>query len=177
MLQFTGIPSFAPELFRRVRLKDPLRMKQLIKGLGQLSEEGTTQFFRPLLGNDLILGAVGLLQFDVVAYRLRDEYGVEAAFEGVDVKTARWISCADSGRLKEFRERYLPNIVQDAAGSLVYFATSMINLRLVQEKWPEVSVRGHAGTRAPDGGVGGRRGRLRCTVMRHDRAGDTELEP
>ena len=113
-LQFTGIPSFAPELFRRVRLKDPLRMKQLIKGLGQLSEEGTTQFFRPLLGNDLILGAVGLLQFDVVAYRLGDEYGVEAAFETVDVKTARWISCADPRRLKEFRERYMTNIAQDA---------------------------------------------------------------
>jgi peptide chain release factor 3 len=137
-LQFTGIPSFAPELFRRVRLKDPLRMKQLIKGLGQLSEEGTTQFFRPLIGNDLILGAVGLLQFDVVAYRLRDEYGVEAAFEGVDVQTARWISCSDAKRMKDFRERYLPNVAQDAAGSLVYFAPSMINLRLVQEKWPEV---------------------------------------
>jgi peptide chain release factor 3 len=138
-LQFTGIPSFAPELFRRVRLKDPLRMKQLIKGLAQLSEEGTTQFFRPLLGNDLILGAVGLLQFDVVAYRLRDEYGVDAAFEGVDVKTARWISCVDPKRMKEFRDRYMTNLAQDAAGSLVYFAPSLINLRLVQEKWPEVS--------------------------------------
>jgi peptide chain release factor 3 len=138
-LQFTGIPSFAPELFRRVRLKDPLRMKQLIKGLGQLSEEGTTQFFRPLIGNDLILGAVGLLQFDVVAYRLRDEYGVDAAFEGIDVKTARWISCPDAKRMKEFRDRYMPNIAEDAGGSLVYFAPSMINLRLVQEKWPEVA--------------------------------------
>jgi len=138
-LTFTGIPSFAPELFRRVRLKDPLRMKQLIKGLGQLSEEGTTQFFRPLIGNDLILGAVGMLQFDVVAYRLRDEYGVDAAFEGVDVQTARWVSAADAKKLKEFRERYMPNLATDAGGSLVYFAPSMINLRLVQEKWPEVS--------------------------------------
>ena len=137
-LTFTGIPSFAPELFRRVRLKDPLRMKQLVKGLGQLAEEGTTQFFRPLLGNDLILGAVGVLQFDVVAYRLRDEYGVEAGFEGVDVQTARWVSCADAKRLREFRDRYMGNLAQDAGGSLVYFAPSMINLRLVQEKWPEV---------------------------------------
>lgn len=64
--QFTGIPYFAPELFRRVRLKDPLRMKQLVKGLEQLSEEGATQFFRPVLLNDLILGAVGVLQFEVV---------------------------------------------------------------------------------------------------------------
>jgi peptide chain release factor 3 len=138
-LQFTGIPSFAPELFRRVRLKDPLRMKQLVKGLAQLSEEGTTQFFRPLIGNDLILGAVGLLQFDVVAYRLRDEYGVDAAFEGVDVQTARWISSANPKKMTEFRDRYMPNIAQDAAGSLVYFAPSMVNLRLVQEKWPDVA--------------------------------------
>jgi peptide chain release factor 3 len=138
-LQFTGIPSFAPELFRRVRLNDPLRMKQLVKGLAQLSEEGTTQFFRPLIGNDLILGAVGLLQFDVVAYRLRDEYGVDAAFEGVDVQTARWISSANPKKMTEFRDRYMPNIAQDAAGSLVYFAPSMVNLRLVQEKWPDVA--------------------------------------
>jgi peptide chain release factor 3 len=138
-LTFTGIPSFAPELFRRVRLKDPLRMKQLVKGLAQLSEEGTTQFFRPLIGNELILGAIGLLQFDVVAYRLRDEYGVDAAFEPVDVQTARWVSCPDPKRLKEFRDRYLANLAEDASGSLVYFAPSRINLRLVQEKWPEVS--------------------------------------
>ncbi len=138
-LQFTGIPSFAPELFRRVRLRDPLRMKQLVKGLDQLSEEGTTQFFRPLIGNDLILGAVGMLQFDVVAYRLRDEYGVDAAFEPVDVHTARWISCADGKRMKDFRDRYMTNLAEDASGSLVYFAPSMVNLRLVQEKWPEVA--------------------------------------
>jgi len=138
-LSFTGIPSFAPELFRRVRLKDPLRMKQLTKGLAQLSEEGTTQFFRPLINNDLVLGAVGLLQFEVVAFRLRDEYGVEAAFEPVEVQTARWVSCADAKRMKAFRDRYMPNLAEDAAGSLVYFAPSLINLRLVQEKWPEVA--------------------------------------
>jgi peptide chain release factor 3 len=143
-LTFTGIPSFAPELFRRVRLKDPLRMKQLVKGLAQLSEEGTTQFFRPLLGNDLVLGAVGLLQFDVVAYRLKDEYGVDAGFENVDVQAARWITCPDPKRLKEFRERYVTNLAEDAGGSLVYFAPSLVNLRLVQEKWPEV---GFAATR------------------------------
>jgi len=70
-LQFTGIPNFAPELFRRVQLRDPLRLKALQKGLKQLSEEGATQFFRPLIGNELILGAVGVLQFEVVAYRLK----------------------------------------------------------------------------------------------------------
>jgi hypothetical protein len=85
---FTGIPNFAPELFRRARLRDPLKLKQLQKGLAQLSEEGATQFFRPLTSNDLILGAVGVLQFDVAAYRLKDEYGVEATFEPVSVTTA-----------------------------------------------------------------------------------------
>lgn len=137
-LVFTGIPSFAPELFRRIRLRDPLRMKQLGKGLRQLAEEGTTQFFRPLIGNDLILGAVGVLQFDVVAYRLREEYGVEAGFEGVDVQTARWISSADATKFKTFCDRYAGRLAHDAGGSLVYFAPSMINLRLIEEKWPEV---------------------------------------
>ena len=94
-LSFTGIPNFAPELFRRARLRDPLKLKQLQKGLAQLSEEGATQFFRPLMSNDLILGAVGVLQFDVVAYRLKDEYGVDASFEQVSVATARWIRCGN----------------------------------------------------------------------------------
>src|SRR5690606_36475928 len=75
-LAFTGIPNFAPELFRHARLRDPLKLEHLQKGLGQLSEEGATQFFRPLMSNDLILGAVSVLQFDVVAYRLKDEYVV-----------------------------------------------------------------------------------------------------
>ncbi|NLB13038.1 MAG: peptide chain release factor 3, partial [Gammaproteobacteria bacterium] len=100
-LAFTGIPNFAPELFRRARLRDPLRLKQLQKGLEQLSEEGATQFFRPLMSNDLILGAIGTLQFDVVAYRLKDEYGVEAIFEQVQVATARWVYCDDERKLEE----------------------------------------------------------------------------
>src|SRR3989442_1743773 len=94
-LSFTGIPNFAPELFRRARLRDPLKMKQLQKGLAQLSEEGATQFFRPLMSNDLILGAIGVLQFDVVAYRLKDEYGVDCVFENVGVVTARWVRGGD----------------------------------------------------------------------------------
>ena len=94
-LFFTGIPSFAPELFRRAQLKDPLKMKQLQKGLEQLCEEGATQLFRPFKNNDLILGAVGILQFDVVAQRLKDEYKVDCQFEGVAVQTARWIQCED----------------------------------------------------------------------------------
>jgi peptide chain release factor 3 len=138
-LAFTGIPNFAPELFRRARLRDPLKMKQLQKGLAQLSEEGATQFFRPLMSNDLILGAVGVLQFDVVAYRLKDEYGVDAAFENVGVVTARWIRCGDAKKLEEFREKNAMNLALDAAGELVYLAPTRVNLQLTIERWPQVT--------------------------------------
>ena len=138
-LAFTGIPNFAPELFRRARLRDPLKMKQLQKGLAQLSEEGATQFFRPLMSNDLILGAVGVLQFDVVAYRLKDEYGVDAAFENVGVVTARWVRCGDAKKLEEFREKNAMNLALDAAGELVYLAPTRVNLQLTEERWPSVT--------------------------------------
>ena len=138
-LAFTGIPNFAPELFRRARLRDPLKMKQLQKGLAQLSEEGATQFFRPLMSNDLILGAVGVLQFDVVAYRLKDEYGVDAAFENVGVVTARWVRCNDAKKLEEFREKNAMNLALDAAGELVYLAPTRVNLQLAIERWPQVA--------------------------------------
>ncbi len=137
-LSFTGIPNFAPELFRRARLRDPLKIKQLSKGLAQLSEEGATQFFRPLMSNDLILGAVGLLQFDVVAYRLKDEYGVDCGFETVAVSTARWVRCDDPKKMEEFREKAAPNLALDAAGLLVYLAPTRVNLQLTQERWPQV---------------------------------------
>ncbi len=138
-LSFTGIPNFAPELFRRARLRDPLKMKALQKGLAQLSEEGATQFFRPLMSNDLILGAVGVLQFDVVAYRLKDEYGVDAAFEPVNVVTARWIHCEDAKKLEEFRGKNAMNLALDAAGELVYLAPTRVNLQLAQERAPSVT--------------------------------------
>ncbi len=137
-LSFTGIPNFAPELFRRARLRDPLKLKQLQKGLAQLSEEGATQFFRPLMSNDLILGAVGVLQFDVAAYRLKEEYGVDAIFEPVGVVTTRWIRCDSERKLEEFREKNAPNLGLDAAGELVYLAPSRVNLQLAQERWPDV---------------------------------------
>ncbi len=135
---FTGIPNFAPELFRRARLRDPLKLKQLQKGLAQLSEEGATQFFRPLTSNDLILGAVGVLQFDVAAYRLKDEYGVEATFEPVSVTTARWVTCGSEKKLEEFREKNALNLALDAAGHLVYLAPTRVNLQLAQERAPDV---------------------------------------
>src|SRR4029079_211898 len=95
-LSFTGIPNFAPEMCRRAVLKDPLRMKALAKGLAQLCEEGATQLFRPLRNADMILGAVGQLQFEVVAFRLADEYAVQCVFENINVHTARWVSAASA---------------------------------------------------------------------------------
>ncbi|MFA0923229.1 peptide chain release factor 3 [Xanthomonas fragariae] len=152
-LSFTGIPNFAPELFRRARLRDPLKLKQLQKGLAQLSEEGATQFFRPLMSNDLILGAVGVLQFDVVAYRLKDEYGVDAIFEPVSVTTARWVHCDNAKKLEEFREKNAGNLGIDAAGQLVYLAPTRVNLQLAQERAPDVrfsATREHAHAKAID---------------------------
>jgi len=137
-VNFTGIPNFAPELFRRARLRDPLKMKALQKGLAQLSEEGATQFFRPVMSNDLILGAVGVLQFDVVAYRLKDEYNVDASFEPVTVTTARWVHCDDEKMLADFREKNAMNLAIDGAGELVYIAPTRVNLQLTQERWPKV---------------------------------------
>ena len=152
-LSFTGIPNFAPELFRRARLRDPLKLKQLQKGLAQLSEEGATQFFRPMMSNDLILGAVGVLQFDVVAYRLKDEYGVEASFEPVGVATARWVRGTDPRKLEEFRDKNGFNLALDGAGELVYLAPTRVNLQLTQERWPDLifaATREHAQTLAID---------------------------
>jgi peptide chain release factor 3 len=137
-LQFTGIPNFAPELFRRAQLRDPLKLKQLQKGLLQLSEEGATQFFRPLASNDLILGAVGLLQFDVVAYRLKHEYNVDASFGNVNVHTARWVHSDNPRKLEDFRRQMQNNLAEDAAGQLVYLAPSRVNLQLTEERWPEL---------------------------------------
>jgi peptide chain release factor 3 len=135
---FSGIPTFAPELFRRVVLRDPLKSKQLNKGLDQLCEEGATQVYRPLSNNDIILGAVGVLQFDVAQYRLRDEYGVETSFEPVAVNTARWVQCADEAKLRDFRAKNEQRLALDHAGSLVYLASSMVNLNMTRERYPEV---------------------------------------
>jgi peptide chain release factor 3 len=138
LIKYTGIPNFAPELFRRARLKDPLKLKQLQKGLAQLSEEGATQFFKALMGNDLILGAVGTLQFDVVAYRLKDEYGVDCSFEAVNVQTARWVQSDDAKALEELEAKAMLNLARDAAGALVYLAPSRVNLQLTQERHPKI---------------------------------------
>lgn len=138
VLKFTGIPHFAPELFRRARLRDPLRAKALQKGLEQLCEEGASQLFRPLNSNDMIVGAVGILQFDVVAHRLKNEYSVDCAFEAVNVATARWVTCDDAKKLEEFRNKASDNLAIDGSGDLVYIAPTRVNLELTQERWPAI---------------------------------------
>src|ERR1700692_319551 len=138
-LTFTGVPNFAPEMFRRAVLKDPLRMKALQKGLSQLCEEGATQLFKPLRNNDLILGAIGQLQFEVVAFRLQDEYSVQCVFEPINVATARWISSDDPRKLQEFRVKAHDNVAIDHTGALVFLAPSRVNLELTVERWPELT--------------------------------------
>ncbi|HXY75820.1 MAG TPA: peptide chain release factor 3, partial [Steroidobacteraceae bacterium] len=137
-LAFTGVPNFAPEIFRRAVLKDPLKAKALQKGLSQLCEEGATQLFKPLRSNELILGAVGQLQFEVVAFRLQDEYAVNAAFEPVAVHSARWVEASAPRDLEEFRARAEQHLALDHSGALVYLAPSRVNLELTIERWPRI---------------------------------------
>jgi peptide chain release factor 3 len=138
VLRFTGVPNFAPEIFRRAVLKDPLRLKALQKGLAQLCEEGATQLFKPMRNNDLILGAVGPLQFEVVAHRLLDEYKVECQFETINVSTARWVICDDPKMLAEFERKAHDNLALDHGNSLVYIAPTRVNLSLTEERWPDI---------------------------------------
>jgi len=140
-IRFSGIPSFAPEIFQRAILKDPLKLKALQKGLAQLCEEGATQLFKPLRNNDLILGAVGPLQFDVVAHRLKDEYKVECQFETINVATARWVETDDEKLLADFRRKAHDNLALDHSDSLVYVAPSKVNLTLTEERWPDMTFR------------------------------------
>jgi peptide chain release factor 3 len=138
-LQFTGIPYFAPDFFRSVRIRNPIKVKQLHKGLQQLGEEGAVQVYKPILGGDLILGAVGVLQFEVVASRLANEYGVDAVFEGTPVTCARWVTGEDKRMLAEFEKILAHNIARDAAGNLAYLSPNSVNLQLTQERWPKLS--------------------------------------
>ncbi len=140
-LKFVGIPNFAPEHFRRVRLKNPLKAKQLQKGLEQLAEEGAVQLFRPLVNNDYILGAVGVLQFDVIVARLADEYGVDAVYEGVGTHTARWVYCEDKKMFADFQDYHRGELAVDAEGALAYLAPNPWRLESAMERYPKVEFR------------------------------------
>ncbi len=137
-LKYIGIPHFSPELFRVVRLTDPLKQKALVKGLVQLSEEGATQVFRPLFGNDIILGAIGVLQFDVVAHRLESEYRVSCVYEAAQVALALWVEADDDLLLERFKEQEKRHLAIDGSGALTYLAPSRFSLQVTQEYWPDI---------------------------------------
>ena len=137
-LTFKGIPYFAPELFSRARLKDPMKAKQLQKGLRQLGEEGAVQVFEPLVDSNPLIGAVGQLQFEVVEHRLKAEYGVDAVFERAGIHTARWVTCQDQAHLSEFVKANQGRLAKDVDGNYAYLADTGVNLRLAQERWPKI---------------------------------------
>lgn len=138
VLKFTGIPNFAPELFRAVRLKDPLKSKALLKGLIELSEEGATQLFRPLNSNQLILGVVGVLQFDVVAHRLKNEYNVDCVYDPVNIAAARWVHADAPKTLEAFKVKLADHLACDGSDALTYLAPTRVNLSITEERYPDI---------------------------------------
>ncbi|MBW1893631.1 MAG: peptide chain release factor 3 [Deltaproteobacteria bacterium] len=137
-LKFCGIPNFAPEFFKKVILKNPMKAKHLKKGLTQLAEEGVVQVFKPIERNDYILGAVGMLQFDITMERLMSEYGVDAIYESVDYKIARWFECGDPKKMEAFEKKNSARIARDAEGALAYLTTSEWQMGFCKEQWPEI---------------------------------------
>ncbi len=137
-LNFKGLPNFAPELFRRVRSRDPLKAKALLKGLTELGEEGAAQVFRYLTRNDIVVGAIGPLQFDVVAHRLEHEYGVDCVFETIGTQAARWVTATEAAELERFKRQLGENLALDGNEYLVYLAPSRVNLDLTIERWPQL---------------------------------------
>ena len=147
-LQFTGLPFFAPELFMTVLLKNPLRTKQLQQGLAQLGEEGAIQVFRPQTGGAMLLGAVGQLQFEVVAHRLKSEYDADIRLETCQYTGARWITADTPAELRAFTDAYPMRMALDAAQALAFLCTSPYDVRLAQERFPKIHfhpLREHAG--------------------------------
>ena len=147
-LQFTGLPFFAPEMFRAVEVADPLRSKQLRAGLTQLGEEGAIQVFRPIAGSLLLLGAVGQLQFEVVAHRLEHEYGVKARIMPSNFNLARWVTCEDPNELKKFMDANAHRVALDAVDAPTLLVDHSATLRAVEQQWPKIkfhALREHAG--------------------------------
>ena len=138
-LAYKGIPYFSPELFRVARLRDPLKSKQLQKGLQELGEEGAIQVFENLASGALLLGAVGTLQFEVVAQRLQTEYKVDAVFESADINTARWLTFPDDLTRRNFEREQQHRMARDVDGNLVYLASTRYNLDVTREKWSKVA--------------------------------------
>jgi peptide chain release factor 3 len=147
-LQFTGLPFFAPEIFKLVESADPLRSKQLRTGLMQLGEEGAIQVFRPMAGGIMLLGAFGQLQFEVVAHRLKSEYGAEVRLLPARYSLARWVSSTDSVALKKFTQENIHRMAEDVVGAAVFLATHKSELDVAQQRWERIefhALREHAG--------------------------------
>lgn len=147
-LQFTGLPFFAPEIFRTVEIADPLRSKQLKLGLTQLGEEGAIQVFRPHIGSTLLLGAVGILQFEVVTHRLKHEYAVAARIAPAKYQLARWVTAEDPRELQRFIEANAHRIAYDAVDAPTFLASYGAEISVAEENWPSIQfhkMREHAG--------------------------------
>ena len=138
VLHFKGIPSFSPEQFRRVVNKDPMKSKQLNKGLDQLMDEGVAQMFTRQFGGDKIIGTVGALQFDVIQYRLLHEYGASCSYDQINLHKACWIDAEDSAVMKAFLEKRKRDIAVDSEGKLVFLAESAWILKLAHDNFPEM---------------------------------------
>ncbi|MEN0005152.1 MAG: peptide chain release factor 3 [Bacteroidota bacterium] len=138
VLHFKGIPSFSPEQFRYVNNDDPLKSKQLNKGLEQLMDEGVAQLFTKELNGRKIIGTVGALQFEVIQYRLKNEYGATCSYEPVNLHKACWVTCTDKVALKEFMSRRKRDIARDKHMNLVFLAESAWALQMAQENHPKV---------------------------------------
>jgi peptide chain release factor 3 len=147
-LQYTGLPFFAPEMFRSVEVADPLRTKQLKAGLIQLGEEGAIQVFRPVAASLLLLGAVGQLQFEVVAHRLEHEYGVKARIQPSRYQVARWVTCDDPKELQRFIDGNAHRVAYDAVDAPTVLVEYAPELRAIEANWPKIrfhALREHAG--------------------------------
>jgi len=147
-LQFTGLPFFAPEIFQQVEIADPMKSKQLKLGLAQLGEEGAIQVFRPHHGGPLLLGAVGQLQFEVVAHRLQHEYGVPARMAPSKFRLARWVTCDDPKELARFIEANGHRVAYDAVDAPTFLASAGAELVVTQDVWKKIqfhALREHAG--------------------------------
>lgn len=137
-IHFQGIPSFAPEILRQIRIDDPMRVKQLRKALEDLSEEGVSQLFKPLMGSTWLVGVVGQLQLEVLSSRIESEYKTKVHFEACQYETARWIDSTDSTKLKEFTERHRSQMAEDQYGRPVYLARNLWDLNNTQENWKAI---------------------------------------
>jgi len=137
-LVFRGIPYFAPELFRAARPRDPMKSKQLQKGLQELGEEGAIQVFTARQGAQTLLGAVGRLQFEIVAHRLSAEYNVDAVYDNVDIYTARWLTYPDEATRKKFEKDEAMSLAKDVDDNPVFLSGNKYNLKLTLERWPTI---------------------------------------